>query len=203
MTLKTWFQNSIPLAIWCIQYAAYSIWNHLKDFFIDELKGQKLKRDDYKKKNYIRPSAPSDCCSLDDQALAEDAASDGDDDSSGGSLGGVDCDDGGSTVRLFPRTRLVLVQRLKFKRFWSAYHWFKRWIQDNHWSWGEHEANDESETEEESDYSDASGISDDCESGEDEEEKSEEENKNQNAGESEDNEDNLFQEEDLRLIFEL
>ena len=82
----------------------------MKDFFIDELKGQKLKRDDYKKKNYIRPSAPSDCCSLDDQALAEDAASDGDDDSSGGSLGGGDCDDGGSTVRLFPSVRPVVVR---------------------------------------------------------------------------------------------
>ena len=59
-----------------------------------------MKRNDYKKKNYIRPSAPSDCSSLRDQALAEDAASGGDD-SSGGSLGGVDRDDGGSTVRFF------------------------------------------------------------------------------------------------------
>ena len=82
------------------------------------------------------------------------------------------------------------------------YHWLRANFQDNHWSWGEHEANDESETEEESDYSDASGISDDCESGEDEEEESEKETKNQNAEDSEDNEDNLFQ-EDLRLVFEL
>ena len=97
-------------AVCSIQYAASTIRNHLKDFFIDELKGQQLKRNDFKKKNYIRPSAPSDCSSLRDQALAEDADADGDDDSSGGSLGGVDCDDGGSTVRLFPRTRPVLVQ---------------------------------------------------------------------------------------------
>ena len=97
-------------AVCSIQYAASTIRNHLKDFFIDELKGQQLKRNDFKKKNYIRPSAPSDCSSLRDQALAEDADADGDDDSSGGSLGGVDCDDGGSTVRLFPCTRPVLVR---------------------------------------------------------------------------------------------
>ena len=78
------------------------------EIFIDEPKGQRLKRDDYKKKNYIRPSAPSDCSSLRDQALADDAASGGDD-SSGGSLGGVNCDDGGSSVRFFPRTSPVRV----------------------------------------------------------------------------------------------
>ena len=72
-----------------------------------------MKRNDYKKKNYIRPSAPSDCSSLRDQALAEDAASGGDD-SSGGSLGGVNCDDGGSTVRFLPiRQVLARVSLIK------------------------------------------------------------------------------------------
>ena len=76
-----------------------------------------MKRDDYKKKNYIRPSAPSDCSSLRDQALADDAASGGDD-SSGGSLGGVDCDDGGSTVRFFPRTSPVRVLPIRVRHNW-------------------------------------------------------------------------------------
>ena len=81
-----------------IHYAEYSIWNHFEDFFLDNQRDQRLKRNDFKKKNYIRPSAPSDCSSLRDQVLADDAASGGDD-SSGVSLGGANCDDGGSSVR--------------------------------------------------------------------------------------------------------
>ena len=85
----------------CIATYQTVLINQVKDYyrvFIDEFNEQQLKQSDSKKKNYIRPSAPSDCSSLREQAIAELDVDSGGDDSSRGSLGGGGCDDGGSSV---------------------------------------------------------------------------------------------------------
>ena len=157
-----------------------TFYNQAQDYFIDDLKQHQSKQNDCKNENYIRPSAPSDCSSLKDQALAEDDVSVGGD-SSDASIDAVNCDDG-SSVRY---TILYILYNIA-PVYWRIVDIFK----DNHWSWDEHDANDDSETEEESDYTDASGITS---SGEDDAEDSE-------VSKNENDDEKLIPEEDLRFV---